>query len=164
MPSPFTICIVAIVTLGALGLPIGHAMIAVVDPLSFVVRARSRHRRRADPQRPVQQLRPAGDPAFHPCGRFDEHRQPDRPAAAILPGAGRTFPGRPRPRQRRRQHDFCRHVRLGDRRRGRHRPDHHRHDDARMAATRSPMPARSRRRPPSSARSFRRPSRWCFTR
>ena len=28
MPSPFTICIVAIVLLGALGLPIGHAMIA----------------------------------------------------------------------------------------------------------------------------------------
>src|SRR5216117_262343 len=28
VPSPFTICIVAIVLLGALGLPIGHAMIA----------------------------------------------------------------------------------------------------------------------------------------
>src|SRR5947199_7091364 len=28
MPSPFAICIVAIVVLGALGLPIGHAMIA----------------------------------------------------------------------------------------------------------------------------------------
>ena len=28
MPSPFTLCIVAIVALGALGLPIGHSMIA----------------------------------------------------------------------------------------------------------------------------------------
>ena len=28
MPSPFAICIVAIVSLGALGLPIGHSMIA----------------------------------------------------------------------------------------------------------------------------------------
>ena len=28
VPTPFTICIVAIVLLGALGLPIGHAMIA----------------------------------------------------------------------------------------------------------------------------------------
>ena len=28
MPSPFTLCIVTILALGALGLPIGHAMIA----------------------------------------------------------------------------------------------------------------------------------------
>ena len=28
MPSPFALCIVAIVALGALGLPIGHSMIA----------------------------------------------------------------------------------------------------------------------------------------
>ena len=54
-----------------------------------------------------------------------------RPALAILSRSGRPFPRRPRPRQRGRQHDFCRHVGFGDRRRRRHRPHHHRHDDQR---------------------------------
>ena len=150
--------------LGALGLPIGHSMIVRFDLLSAAVGARPRHRRRADPERAVQQLRAARGPAVHPRRRPDEHRQPDRPAAAILPGAGRPLPRRARPRQRRRQHDLRRHVRLGHRRRRRHRPHHHRHDDARTAAIRSPMPARSPPRPPSSGRSFRRRSRWCSMR
>ena len=37
--TPFAICIIMIVTLGAFGLPIGHAMIVVVDPLSASGRA-----------------------------------------------------------------------------------------------------------------------------
>ena len=130
MPSsPFVLCIIAIVALGALGLPIGHSMI--VASILYLLHAgtRSRYRRRADPQRALQQLRSAGDTAVHSGRRFDEHRHPDRQAAAILSGAGRPLPRRPRPRQCRRQHDLRRHVRLGDRRRRRHRPHHHRHDD-----------------------------------
>ena len=90
-----------IVALGLLGLPIGHSMIAASILYLLLVGPRPRHRRRADPQRPVQQLRAARGAAVHPRRRADEHRQHDRPAAALLPRAGRPLPRRPRPRQRR---------------------------------------------------------------
>ncbi len=127
--SPFALCIITIVALGALGLPIGHSMIVASMFYLSALGSRSRHGRRADPERPVQQLRAAGDPAVHSRRRSDEHRQPDRSAAAVLPRPGRTLPRRPRPRQCRCQHDLRRHVRLRDRRRGRHRAHHHRDDD-----------------------------------
>ena len=127
--SPFALCIIAIVAARRARPADRPFDDRRLDLLSAAVGARPRHRGRADPQRPVQQLRPARDPAVHPRRRSDEHRQPDRPAAAVLPRAGRPLPRRSRPRQRRRQHDLRRHVRLGDRRRGRHRPHHHRHDD-----------------------------------
>ncbi len=60
MPSPFTLCIIALVALAVLGLPIGLCDDRRLDPLPAAGRARPRHRRRADPQRPVQQLRAAG--------------------------------------------------------------------------------------------------------
>ena len=53
-----------------------------VDPLPARRRPRSGHRGRADPERPLQQLRAAGGAAVHPRGRSDEHRQPHRPAAS----------------------------------------------------------------------------------
>ena len=101
-----------------------------LDLLPARRRARPRHRGGADPERPVQQLRAAGGAAVHPRRRPDEQRQPDRPPSQVLPRARRPLSRRPRPRQRRGQHHLRRHVGLGDRRCRRHRPHHHRHDDA----------------------------------
>ncbi len=127
--SPFALCILAIV-IARRPRPADRALDdRRFDLLSFAVGSRSWNSRRADPERPFQQLRPARDPALHPRCRSHEYRQPHRPPVAILSGAGRTIPRRAGARQRRRQHDLCRHVRIGHRRRRRHRPHHHRHDD-----------------------------------
>ncbi len=96
-------------------------------------RHRSRHRRRAHPQRPVQQLRAAGGPLFILAADLMNIGSLDRRAVEFLSRAGRPLPRRPRPRQRRREHDLRRHVRFGDRRRRRHRPHHHRHDEPRTS-------------------------------
>ena len=101
-----------------------------LDPLSPARRPRPRHLRRADPQRPLQQLRAARGAAVPVLGRADERQQDDRPSAALLRHAGRPLPRRARPHQHRAEHHLRRHVRLGDRRSRRHRAHQHRHDDA----------------------------------
>ena len=87
-----------------------------LDPLSAAGGPRSRNVGRADPERPLQQLRAARGAAVSVLGRADERQQDDRPAAALLRHAGRPLPRRSRPHQHRAEHHLCRHVGLGDRR------------------------------------------------
>ena len=101
-----------------------------LDPLSAARRPRPRHFGRADPQRPLQQLRAARGAAVPVLRRADERQQDDGSSAALLRHAGRPLPRRARPHQHRAEHHLRRHVRLGDRRSRRHRAHQHRHDDA----------------------------------
>ena len=163
LASPFSISLVAITALALLGLPIGHRDDRRLDPLSLSRRPRHGDGRRAAPQRHVHQLRHAGRAAVHPGGRTDEHRQPDRAAAALLRRRRRPLPRRPRPGQRPAEHHLRRHVRLGHRRRRRHRQDDAEHDDQGRQVHAELRGGADRRHRRSSGRSFRRRSRWCST-
>ncbi len=164
MPGHFTLCIVVLVLLAVLGLPIGLSMIAA-SVFYFVVSG-------LDLGTAAEQILNGlfnsyvllAVPLFILAADLMNTRQPDRSPAPVLPRAGRALPRRPRPRQRRRQHHLCRHVGLGDRRRRRHRPGHHRHDDPRRQLSGRLRGARSPRPPRSSDRSFLRRSRWSSTR
>ena len=130
MPSHFTLCIIVLIALALFGLADRSVDDLRIGVLSARGRPRPWNRGRADPERPVQQLCSAGSAAIHPCRGPDEQREPDRSASQVLPGARRSISRRPRSRQRRGEHHLCGNVGIRHRRRCRHRPHHHRNDDA----------------------------------
>ena len=130
MPSYFTLCIVALVALALMGLPIGLSMICA--SIFYLLIA-------------GLDLGTASEQILN--GLFNSYVLLAVPLfilAADLMNSGSLTdrllkfclrPGgalsrRPRPRQCRSQHHLCRHVGLGHCGCGRHRPHHHRHDDA----------------------------------
>ena len=83
LPSPFShVRSSRSRSLGLLGLPIGHAMIAGSILYLLARRPGHGHGRRAAAERHVHQLHPARGAAVHPRRRAHEHRQHDRAPAA----------------------------------------------------------------------------------
>ena len=116
----------------AIGLPIALSMICASIFYLLDRRQRPRHRRRADPERTLQQLYVLlAVPLFIlAADLMNGGSLTDRLLKFCL-RAGRPFRRRARSRQHRRQHHLRGHVGLGDRRCRGHRARDHRHDDAR---------------------------------
>jgi len=93
--SPFVLCVIVLVALASIGLPIGLSMIGA--SILYLIVAH------LDPGTAAEQILNGlyssyvllAVPAVHPRSGPDEYRQPHRPPAQVLPGAGRPLPRRP---------------------------------------------------------------------
>ena len=129
--SPFSLSIVAITAL-SLARPADRPRHdRRLHPVSLACRSRHGHRGGTAAQRDVHQLHHPRCADVHPRRRTDEHRLDDGTAAQFLQRGGRSLPGRPCAGERAAVDHLRRHVRLGHRRRCRHRQDDADDDDCR---------------------------------
>ena len=148
--SPFAACIIAITVLAALGLPIGHAMIAA-SILYLLLAGLDLEQRPSSCSMASSTATCCSRSRSSSWRPTSECRQPhlDRLLGFCLVLAG--HPAAAWSRQCRCEHHFRRHVRIRHCGRRRHRPHHHRDDDQRGGDIRSPTRERSPLRPRSSA-------------